>query len=90
MRRAAPRTKANLWRCFLKFAYHLVHLELLTPQGSQENLIFTEDVDRSYSLKLPPYLSVFLFQFIFGSKKGLLAWLPYWHWQGYISKVFKE
>ncbi len=69
MIRAAPRTQANLWRCFLKFAYHLVHLQLLTPQGPQENLIFSEDVDRSYSLKHPPCLSVFLFQFLSGQKR---------------------
>lgn len=85
MRGAAPSTQANLWRCFLKFAYHLVHLQLLTPQGPEENLIFSEDVDRSYSLRLSPYLSI-----PFWSKTALLACLPYWHWQGYISDIFKE
>lgn len=26
----------------------------------------------------------------FGSKTALLACLPYWNWQGYISNIFKE
>lgn len=85
MRRAAPSTQTNLWRCFLKFAYHLVHLQLLTPQGPEENLIFSENLDRSYS----PYLSVSL-SIPFRSKTVLLACLPYWHWLGYISNIFKE
>lgn len=69
MRRAAQRTQANLWRCLMKFAYHLVHLKLLTPQGPEENLIFCEDVDRSYSLKLSLYLSGSLFQLLSGQKQ---------------------
>jgi len=59
-------TQANLWRCLMKFAYHLVHLKLLTPQGPEENLIFSEDADRSYSLKLSLYLSSSLFQLLSG------------------------